>query len=85
MEDSRGPLAFTPLKYQSTGALAVEDSEERDEKRNQFVPAWHAYGAQFSFFVPQLQPATSSYGGCGVARKILIDRGTLGQLHSSNW
>jgi hypothetical protein len=35
----------------------MDDSKSRDEELNELVEAWHAYGAQFSIFVPQQQPA----------------------------
>lgn len=39
----------------------MDDPKERDEERNKLVEAWHAYGGQFSVFVPQQQPAPSTW------------------------
>ena len=39
----------------------MEDPKDRDEKLNKLVEAWHAYGAQFSVFVPQQQPAPTTW------------------------
>jgi hypothetical protein len=35
----------------------MDDPKSRDEERNKLVEAWHAYGAEFTVFVPQQQPA----------------------------
>jgi hypothetical protein len=39
----------------------MEDPKDRDEKLNKLVEAWQAYGAQFSVFVPQQQPAPTTW------------------------
>jgi len=39
----------------------MEDPKDRDEERNKLVEAWHAYGAQFTVFVPQQQPAPTTW------------------------
>jgi hypothetical protein len=39
----------------------MEDPKDRDDKLNKLVEAWHAYGAQFSVFVPQQQPAPTTW------------------------
>jgi hypothetical protein len=39
----------------------MDDPKERDEERNRLLEAWHAYGAQFSAFVPQQQPAPTAW------------------------
>jgi hypothetical protein len=39
----------------------MEDPKDSDEKLNSLVAAWHAYGAQFSVFVPQQQPAPTTW------------------------
>lgn len=38
----------------------MQDHKDQDEKLNKLVEAWHAYGAQFSVFVPDQQPAPST-------------------------
>jgi len=39
----------------------MESLEDCDEKLNKLVEAWHAYGGQFSLFVPQQQPAPTTW------------------------
>jgi hypothetical protein len=39
----------------------MEDPKDRDEKLNKLVEAWHSYGAQFTVFVPQQQPAPTTW------------------------
>ncbi len=39
----------------------MDDPKSSDEERNKLVEAWHAYGAQFTLFVPQQQPAPTTW------------------------
>jgi len=39
----------------------MDDPKDRDEERNRLVDAWQAYGAEFSVFVPQQQPAPTKW------------------------
>ena len=39
----------------------MDDPENSDDERNKFVEAWHAYGAQFSVFVPADQPTPTTW------------------------
>jgi hypothetical protein len=39
----------------------MDDPESRDEERNKLIQAWHAYGAEFSVFVPEQQPSPSTW------------------------
>jgi len=39
----------------------MDDPKSRDEERNKLVHAWHDYGAEFSVFVPQQQPAPTTW------------------------
>jgi hypothetical protein len=39
----------------------MDDPMSSDEERNSLVEAWHAYGAEFSVFVPQQQPAPTMW------------------------
>lgn len=39
----------------------MDDPKERDDESNKLVEAWHAYGAQFTVFVPQQQPAPTTW------------------------
>lgn len=39
----------------------MDDPKERDDERNKLVEAWHAYGAEFTVFVPQQQPAPTTW------------------------
>jgi hypothetical protein len=39
----------------------MDDPKSPDEELNRLVAAWHAYGAQFSVFVPQQQPAPTTW------------------------
>ena len=39
----------------------MQDPKDLDEKLNKLVEAWHAYGAQFTVFVPQQQPAPTTW------------------------
>jgi len=39
----------------------MEDDNSSDEKLNKLVEAWHAYGARFTVFIPQQQPAPTTW------------------------
>jgi len=39
----------------------MDDPKDRDEKLNKLAKAWHDYGAQFSVFVPEQQPAPTKW------------------------
>ncbi|MFH0825208.1 MAG: hypothetical protein V2B18_20850 [Pseudomonadota bacterium] len=39
----------------------MDDPKSRDVERSRFVKAWHAYGAEFSVFVPDHQPAPTTW------------------------
>jgi hypothetical protein len=43
------------------GAFKMDDPKRSDEDRNKLVEAWHAYGAEFGVFVPQQQPAPTTW------------------------
>jgi hypothetical protein len=39
----------------------MDDPKSRDEELNKLIKARHAYGAEFTVFVPQQQPAASTW------------------------
>ena len=51
------PAVINWLLTDPHGVLIMDDPKSRDEELNELVKAWHEYGAQFSVFVPQQQPA----------------------------
>lgn len=60
----------------------MDDPKIREEERNKLVQDWHAYGAEFSVFVPQERPAPTEWDP---EVDEFDDKGRVNPQHLKHW